>query len=206
MPYQDDINADNYFSDDSIGEPYYSSQTSPLMGQFDSKLILWMLDPTNIIDEVKNQLRGIVVIKKWDDKNKKFVDVQKKIVDQALINEKGINHIVYLLNFHLGKHSGTSILREDTIVARTKQFGKDLSLLLFEKWQDFEMDFSTITPIRNSIVWLVYMSLMRSKDGSFLDALTRTYKETYSTASYNQQQQQQMQQPKKGMFRNIMGW
>jgi len=193
-----DMPVDPYYQD-PYGQmpqdvPMYSSQGTALMGQYDSKVIAMLLDPTQLIDHIKSLLRGVVIVKKWDKKSGQMIDVEEKLSKgKAKINEEGIEHIVYLLNFHVGTHAATTILREEIIIEMTKQFGKDLSLLFLEKWQDFEMDWSTITPIRHSIVRVVYMSLMRSKDGSFLDALTRTYKETYSSASYSQPQGQQMQ-------------
>jgi hypothetical protein len=195
-----DLPPEYYDSYGGLGqEPTGMNQGSAMMGQYDSKLILWMLDPTTIIDEIKNQLKGVVIVKKWDKESNSYVDVPKKVAE-PLINNIGINNLIYLLNFHLGKHAGTTVLREDTIVEMTKQFGKDITLLLMEKWQNFGMDFSTITPIRNAIVRIVYMSLMRSKDGTFLDALTKTYRETYATANAPQGQQRQK------FGTNFLGW
>ena len=176
---------------------------SLLDNQSNSELILWMLDPASIIKDIKNQLRGVAITKEYDEKLKTYKDKPVRIAE-ALMNEQGINHLSYLLNLHLGKVGGTTILREQTIIEMTKQFGMDLTILLIEKWKHFGMDFSTITPIRHSLVRIVYMSFMRALNGRFLDALTKTYREI---STHNTQNQVADGMPRKrGVLGHMFGW
>ncbi|KKK53448.1 hypothetical protein LCGC14_3094680, partial [marine sediment metagenome] len=76
----------------------------------------------------------------------------------------------------------------------------------FARWatDNFGMDFSTITPIRHSLVRIVYMSFMRALNGRFLDALTKTYREVHSSATQNQSIDGMPR--KRGVLGHMFGW
>lgn len=151
--------------DSEIGYP--PPEQGPMMGVYSPSPLTppgpqddffkYRVEGLDIIDEIQHQLRGEV----FDTKTKKYV----KRFD-AWMNERGINkvcHIMYSLG--LNKNTVLGCLDREQILYKCAMLKRNISLLIMQKHEEYEIDRSMWDFIVTIVVNTVHSALSRSEGG-----------------------------------------
>lgn len=122
----------------------------------------WQISPSDILIELMWKLRGFV----YNEANEKWEQVFER-----QMSEKGISETVALLSIVINKNTVLSNLDEERIVNYTMTFGKALTNLFKNNWEEYGIPRTKLTALTISLVKLVYTTLQRAKDGAFLKHL-----------------------------------
>jgi hypothetical protein len=129
---------------------------SSMPSQPDDDFFVFRINGSDIIDEVKRQLRGEVL--QADGSFKKEYD--------AWLNEEGISKIVHIMYCNgLNKNTLLGNLTKDEIYYKCRHLKKKLALLLFKRYRDFGIKKEMRDLIIQTVVNTVHSGLSRSEFG-----------------------------------------
>lgn len=171
-------------SDDQISVSSYINK--------DTELLKWQLSGADLIDEIKNRLRGFT---KDEEKNEWIKECE------PLLNDQGISNIIAILNsYGINKNTILSTLEESMVYKMMKDLDKDIAVVFVIKHDDFAIPMENMTVVKNACCHQVYFAMTRAINGAEKKFLTSTERRTYN---YNPQQESQQQ--KKGGFFGFLG-
>ena len=123
------------------------------------ELLRYILDSDQVVEEIGHKLRGEV----YDPHTEKFV--QKY---DAMMNDKGVNSVMNILNSHMTKNFKTAVLDTDSINQMCKEMRYNIIMIFFEKYKEFGIDKSNLNIIVSIIDNSIYNHVSTSKNGEFL--------------------------------------
>lgn len=133
----------------------------PMMGMIpeppSEDFFKFRVDGSDILEDMIHQLKGEV----YDPKTKKY---EEKF--DRWMNDKGINkiaHVVYACGINKNIFLGN--LHKDEIMFKCKMLKKQLSLLLFQKYNDFEVAKEMRSLLITTVVNTIHSALSRSEGG-----------------------------------------
>ena len=161
-----------------------------IAGQMNQEnLIKWQLELDSILERIEHILRGdkptmingnMVFIPATDDKNKIF-------------NDYGVSEIMRILSIYLNRNTILSNYDEDTINWKILDFGKEVSDLIFLKYEEMGLDTlekrKRYPMIVREIVDAVHSSFLRALNGGERDSL-RQARNIVQNENIGQNQQQ----------------
>ena len=161
-----------------------------IAGQMNQEnLIKWQLELDSILERIEHILRGdkptmingnMVFIPATDDKNKIF-------------NDYGVSEIMRILSIYLNRNTILSNYDEDTINWKVLDFGKEVSDLIFLKYEEMGLDTlekrKRYPMIVREIVDAVHSSFLRALNGGERDSL-RQARNIVQNENIGQNQQQ----------------
>jgi hypothetical protein len=124
------------------------------------QLIMFMLT-NQIIDEVEHNLRGEILTEKYDKASKQFIVVYEKTLT-SLINNEGINQIIYTLKLKLTHSITLSNFTEFEIQKKMTIFTWDLIELLVKNLKTFEIKPENWKIIANGVIDIVHANFNRA--------------------------------------------
>lgn len=142
------------------------------------------VDGTDILDDMKHQLKGEAFDPKADDYVEKF---------DRWVNDEGINkilHVIYACGINKNIFLGN--LTKDEIMFKCRMLKKKLALLFYRKYKDFEIEKEMRDLLITTIVNTIHSALSRSEEGKESDQLS-TAAQRYEVFQHQQQQEQQRQ-------------
>lgn len=164
-----DVNVNDPYS--QMGQPFDPMSMQLLNApnvQANAQIAQFAIDNDDIVENIKEELRGYRVIREFDmDKN---AVVEKKIkFGDAVMNDTGINETCRVLRMFLSKPFLLSNFKEED------RYRIDMMMLILWKklaskyaimHQAYELDRNRRSDLAFSIVSMVYMNIMRSfEDG-----------------------------------------
>ena len=150
-----------------------AQMTLPGIYSMPKEIVMLFLDSTAQIERIKHNLAG-EVIKVGKDKEGNLFQFWAPEGEKKM-NEKGIRHIVSLLDAYINPNTATTTLSDSEIYSMSKRFYKTLNGVLRSKGEEFEVDNNYKTTILNVISDMVFIELKKAKDGATLKALTQAY-------------------------------
>ena len=130
-----------------------------------------LLDHEKILKILEHQLKNEKPMTDEED-NVKWVSGGR-----PLVNDKGINHLLSQLRTYVSAVITLSNYKESEILDRSKELAFDLTFLLMEKYEDFEIDEGDMTFIKNLCVNCVESAYRKALNGN----LSRIFSQTQAT-------------------------
>jgi len=136
-----------------VNRPMISPTPSPP----DSDFFKFRIGGLDILEEIEHQLKGEV----WDKQEKKYVNKFDR-----WINDEGINKILHVI-FACGINKNTFLgnLSNDQILFKCRMLKTKLALLLFKKYQAYEIKKEMRDLLITTVVNTVHSALSRSEGG-----------------------------------------
>jgi hypothetical protein len=150
-------------SDDSYTPSPLSNMT------IDSANFVAQIDPSKVVEELYHNLSGEV----YDYKNKAWIKGAN-----YYLNERGVNIITTRVRAIVNQNTTMSNLDEETIRKIMVSIGDELAILLFLKYEEFEVDKAKLTSIVSMVQEMIYCSLMRA----WLEGERDMFKDTIRSA------------------------
>lgn len=143
---------------------------SPLSNMtIDSANFVAQIDPSKVVEELYHALSGEV----YDYKNKTWTRKLK-----PFLNEGGVNTIITRVRAIVNQNTTMSNLDDERIHKIIVAIGDELDILLFLKYEEFEVDKANLTTIVSMVQEMVYCSLMRA----WLEGERDMFKDTIRSA------------------------
>lgn len=139
----------------------------------------FVLDNKTILDDLHHRLKGETLIEEEKEINgqKVLIPVYKNVWGlKPLINNEGINIIMYTLNGTLTPSNATGNIEKEKAATLTQDLWQDIYVILFLNKEKYEIEseahMSLISKlIRNAI----YLHLSKSIDSGFMKQTTTSY-------------------------------
>lgn len=152
-------------------ESYQDLMKMGLAKEQSTEQVKYVLNTDDVLTSVEAYLSSLV----YDTKRKQWVRDEIE-AGKPLMNERGVNEIMRVLKIRLSRIFTLSNFNEKDINIISKQFGRNLVLLFFAKYREYEIERVRIRFITHEIVDCVYATLMKARDGqlqTFLKDTTR---------------------------------
>lgn len=137
--------------------------------EIDPTIHKWMFSNKEVLKELERSLRGQV----YDRQKKRWVQALK-----PLLNDEGINLIIYILKPYTSTLFSFSNFKEEDIRLTMLQFMEDLIPLLGTECERFGIDENHLSIIKRIVEDTIYATLRKAKDGLSLGFLQETQKTT----------------------------
>lgn len=137
------------------------------------EIVMLFLDSSAQIERVRHNLSGEVLVAKQNDKGQ-VITVWEAIGEKKM-NDKGIRHIISLLDGYINPNSATSSLNDAEIYRMSKMAVKVLNGVLRSKSNEFEIDRNYKATLLNMIGDMIFIELKKAKDGATMKAMTQSY-------------------------------
>ena len=169
--------------DPQTGQPYNQTNTTSLIETQESRLLQWILNPDNIINQIENNLRGVNKERIWDNEVKDYVE--KTLKDQfPMMNETGIKSVMRTIKQYLPNPAfSTTNYEEETITETTLVFGEEFTnqiALCYDMW---DLSYEDAGMLQSTVFDIIHALLLRSKNGHLMEYLTQSYSEKYIGSS-----------------------
>lgn len=142
---------------------------TPVREQQSADLTKWQLSPEPLLNLCEHELRG----EAWDESSRTW-----ELVGEAIMNEKGIRAVISTLRFYVNKIVFLSDLENEYIFEMMRTLADDLTQLLFNNGEQFEIDWSKSyqNNVVNNITSLVFSATRKAYmegERKFLQTSTR---------------------------------
>ena len=134
------------------------------------QLIMFMLT-NQILEEVEHNLRGEVIAEKYDKESQQYISFYSKKLT-PLINDEGINQIIYCLKLKLTHSITLSNFTEFEIEKKMTIFTWDLVELLVKNLKKFEIKADNWKILANGVIDIVHANFNRAIIGENNEKLT----------------------------------
>jgi hypothetical protein len=140
-----------------IPEAYLDTEGSDVLLQReqDANLTIWQLTSQDIFLELEHDLRGEV----FNEKTKKW---EQKKGGKRLMTEEGIRTVMSVVRSKVNKNTFLSNLTDDDIAIIMKDLCLSITTLLYEKYEEFEIDTVFLELIHDKIVHFTFFALKRA--------------------------------------------
>ncbi len=174
--------------------PFYKSVTFERQEPEDKNFMHTTLDVATIIEDLKHELRCEELV--WDEKKQDNIWTIREGTKPD-VNEIGLSAIISTVKSIVNKDAILSTMDKDQIKRVCISLHVSLSQLLIRNRENFGIDWSRMDIVMQKVMNLVYVTLLRAKDGEEKKfyAKTQTAKEirTYD----------EMDQKKKGLIASL---
>lgn len=116
----------------------------------------WQLSPTDIIEEIRQRLRGNY----FDETMQQWVPVS-----DPWMNEVGIGRVSSIMNFYINKNVQLSYFEPFVIENMTLAFAGELSSVFQYSWKEFGIEKQNVGLLAHMLTDTVFASLMRARFG-----------------------------------------
>lgn len=163
------------FSNPETSRPPVAGQDIAMPGLYamPEEIVMLFLDSQAQIERVRHNLAG-EILKVARDSEGNLVSYWEMSGERKM-NDKGIRHIISLLDGYINPNSATSNLTDKEIYAITERLVKTLNGVLRSKGTEFEVDRNYKTTLLNQLGDMVFIELKKAKDGGTLKAMTQSY-------------------------------
>jgi len=135
--------------------------------EFDPAVHKWMFSNEEVLREIERSLRGQV----YDRKQKKWVQALN-----PLLNDDGINMIIYVLKPYTSHLFSFSQFSNDEIKMMMLQFMEDIVVLLATECDEFGIEENQLSIVKNVIENTIFATLKKAQEGLSLGFLRDTQK------------------------------
>ena len=139
----------------------------------------FILDNKNVLDDLHHRLRGESLVEEEREINgqKVLVPVYKNIYNlKPLINNKGINLIMYTLNGTLTPSAATGNIEPMKAATLTQDLWQELYIIIFLKREEYEIESEAHSNLITKLVRnAVYLHFSKSIDSGFIKAMSTSY-------------------------------
>lgn len=169
----------------------------PLRKQENDKTIRWKIDPDDVIQEIAHFLRGDT----FNDNTGEW-DENKSKKNHRLCNDEGIRTFTTYLRAYLNKNIILSNYDQKMINKVAMENALNVIKLIYTSYDKFDIDKRNFDMILSMIDNNVYATLLRAKEGFFVNHLSTTqrYIEQSSIQTHDKANE------KKKIIPNIFGW
>lgn len=144
----------------------------------------YRVDTTDIIEEIEHQLRGDILV--TDESGRQFYTNRF----DRWVNDEGINKILHVIYSNgLNKNVFLGNLTHDEIMFKMKSLKKKISLLIFQKYDDFGIKRGMRSLIVSTIINQVHSGLSRCEGGREADQLSTATTRLESYAHHEKEKQ-----------------
>jgi len=135
--------------------------------EVDPTIHKWMFSNEDVLKEIERSLRG----QTYDRKQKKWIQVLK-----PLLNDDGINMIIYILKPYTSTLFSFSQFSDKEISFTMMQFMEDLIPLLATECENFGIDENHLSIVKRVVEDTIYATLKKAEGGLSLGFLRDTQK------------------------------
>lgn len=172
----------------------------------DDNLIKWQLDLREDLDRIYHLLKGDIV--KEDEKgNIHYIEPDDE--DLKPFNEFGVQLLMNIMSFYLNRNTILSNYDEDTINWKVKDFGYEITDLIFIRYEEMGMDTldkrKMYPMIVRELVDSVHSAYLRALNGGERDSLRTARMVTQTDNMRVMQQYPTVSQPKPSKL-NPLNW
>lgn len=160
-----------------------SSQTMFGGRMVDDNLIKWQLELDSILERVEHMLRGD---KPTFDKHGNLIFKQSEKDTDKVLNEQGVAEIMRILALYLNRNTILSNYDEETINWKVLDLGKDISDLIFLKYETLGLD----TREKRKLYPIIVREITDTVHSAYLRALHGGERESLREARSVQQMEQ----------------
>jgi len=150
------------------------SYTETVSDRLDPSLAKLLLDMNESIQQLAQDLRGYYP-KVVELEPGKWGEVWEKS-DFQMMNEEGVRFVVSVLHSYLSPMTPMTALSDKQIQIIMEGFHKHLAGAIMDKQDEWGIDNSYMYVITDKITNLVWMCLLRAKEGKTLYALMKSHK------------------------------
>lgn len=150
----------------------------PSLYALPKEMIELLLDATAIIERVRHDLKGEVLITeaKVDEKTGETVYIQRwDAIGEKSMNDKGVRAIVKVLNLYINPESTMTQLTDQEIYKIVLHLDYNLNALLYARGKEFELNENMKSIVKDGICDIVFMALKKSLNGKQLESLLKSY-------------------------------
>ncbi len=183
-----------------------NSQLSMFNGENEQNLIKWQLDLQKDLDDIYHLLRGHQIS---TDEEGNTIYVEPTDPNLCILNEFGVQLIMNIIKFYINRNTILSNYDEATIKEKVKDFGKEITDLIFNRYEEMGMDtlekrkmyFILVREIVDSVHSAYLRAYAGGERNSIRTARTVTQTDTLSripnmsTASQSQQRNRKLFDP-----------
>lgn len=163
---------DNY---DMQPEAYPSRmvQSEPMTDS--NSIIQQLIDNRHILEQVEHNLKGEVLVtenvKDSDGSTKEIANYEAR--GKVLMNQRGINQILSVLNPYTSQIFSFSNYDDDQISEVMKELCLDLDVNLAGNADEYGIDEMDLSLIKNMIINTIHATLLKAKYGKLIEAVSR---------------------------------
>jgi hypothetical protein len=139
----------------------------------------FILDNKSVLEDLHHRLKGETLVEEEKEINgqKVLVPVYKNVWKlKPLINNDGLNIIMYTLNGTLTPSNATGNIEKEKAATLTQDLWQDIYVILFLSREEFEIESEAHMVLISKLIRnAVYLHLSKSIDSGFMKQTTTTY-------------------------------
>lgn len=169
--------------DPQTGQPFNQTNTTSLIETQEGRLLQWILNPDNIINQIENNLRGVNKERIWDNEVKDYIE--RTLKDQfPMMNETGIKSVMRTIKGYLPNPAfSTTNYEEETVDETSLVFGEEFTKQIVLCHDQWGLAYEDAGMLQSTVFDIIHALLLRSKNGHLMEKLTQTYSEKYIGSS-----------------------
>jgi hypothetical protein len=164
--------ADNFaHREDQIG------QQAAMMG-FTKETMELLLDPSLIIERIKRNLMGQVLMTRWVNDEASGTLVPQNYWAQEgirLLNDEGVSMVVSILDSYINRNTIFTYLKSERILTLLEELAQDLNDLLYAEGDSYDLKENHRNTVMHRITFQVECVLRGSEDGALMNAVTKSW-------------------------------
>jgi len=141
----------------------------------EDNLIRWQLDLKEDLDRIYHLLRGDIIS---EDEEGNIIYTEAKDDKSKPFNEFGVQLIMNIMSFYLNRNTILSNYKEEVIDWKVLDFGRTISDLIFNRYQEMGMD----TPEKMKMYPMIILELVDTVHSAYLRAFHGGERESLRTA------------------------
>lgn len=161
------------FANPSPLSPAETQLALPGIYAIPQEIAMLFLDSSSQIERVKHNLAGETLHTEMGED--KVIRQFWKADGEKKMNDRGVRHIVSLLDVYINPNTATSNLSDDEIYNISRRAYKVLNQILRAKGEEYGVDNNHKATILNTITDMIFIELKKAKDGATLKAMTQSY-------------------------------
>ena len=126
----------------------------------------YRIESEQLLEEIEHKLKGEVAV---PDGKGNIIYEQKYA---RWVNDEGISVILSIIYDYANKNTYLANLTKDSILYKCRDLKKKLSLLFFQKYEEYEIDKCKRTLVIQKIMDAIHISLSRCEDGKEAEQLS----------------------------------
>jgi hypothetical protein len=140
-----------------------------------TEIIELILDPSLVIERVRRDLKGQIlqVSYKKDANGNTYPISEWKKIGARVMNDKGVEMVVSILNKYVNRNSVFTQLEEEEIYKITRTLAKNLNALFYAKGEEFEIDVNYKSIIADGVTDMCFFAMKQSQNKALMEALTK---------------------------------
>ncbi len=152
-------------------------QQATMMG-VSTEIMTLILDPAMIIERIRRDLKGEVLMTKWVKDKESGTQVPKNYwmkIGTRVMNDKGIEMVVSILNGYVNRNSLFTQLDEEEIYKIMLLLARNVNALFYSKGKEYELDNAYKSIVKDKICDMAFFALKSSQNKALMDAVTKSW-------------------------------